>query len=95
MRNDIERGASCTNLSGSFWLVANCLPLLETHILPCVRKRTEKCEYRQKNIFLTVNAQKNTHRNMMLEKLIFSVCSPSEKYFSVRSTLTEKCDSPD
>jgi len=32
---------------------------------------------------------------MMSEKLIFSVCSPSEKYFSVRSTLTEKCDSPD
>jgi len=33
-----------------------------------VRKHTEKYEYRQKNIFLTVYPQKNTHRNMMTEK---------------------------
>jgi hypothetical protein len=44
------------------------MSLLETRILLCVRKSTEKCEYPQKNIFLTVYRRKNTqntHRNIM------------------------------
>jgi len=46
-----------------------------------VQKHTEKYEYRQKNIFLTVYRQKNTHTNIMTEKLNFSVGSPSEIFF--------------
>ena len=58
-------------------------PLLETRILLCVWKLTEKGEYTQKNIFLTAYRQKITHRNIMTEKSHFSVkklCSPRLKF---------------
>ena len=55
--------------------------LLESRFFLCVRKHTEKCEYCQKNIFLTVYLQKNTHGNIMTEKFNCSVCSPSETIF--------------
>jgi len=62
------------------WIV-HMVSLLESRIFLCVQKPTEKCEYRQKNIFLTVYPQKNTHRNIMTEKSNFSVDSPSEIIF--------------
>jgi hypothetical protein len=58
-------------------------------------KTHRKMRIPSEKYFSNGERSENTHRNMMSEKLIFSVCSPSEKYFSVRSTLTEKCDSPD
>jgi hypothetical protein len=46
-----------------------------------VQKPTEKYEYPQKYIFLTVYSQKITHRNRITEKSKFSVSSPSEIIF--------------
>ena len=54
--------------------------LLETRFFLCVRKYTEIYEYRQKNIFLMVYPQKNTHRNMMTKKSIV-LCVRRQKQF--------------
>ena len=64
--------------------------LLESRFFLTVRKPTEKFEYRQKNIFLTVYAQKNTHRNIN-----FSVGSPSETIFLWVSHAQKNCVRPD
>ena len=60
---------------------SECISLLESRFFLCVRKHTEKYEYRQKNIFLTVYPQKNTHGNITTEKFNCSVCSPSKIIF--------------
>jgi len=69
--------------------------LLESLSFLCVRKPTEKFEYRQKNIFLTVYRQKITHRNRMTEKSTFSVGSPSEIIFLWVSHAQKNCVHPD
>ena len=69
--------------------------LLESRIFLCVRKQTKKCEYHQKNIFLTVYPQKNTHRNIMTEKFNCSVYSPSETISLWVLHPQKNCVSPD
>jgi len=73
----------------------NSKTLLESRFFLTVRKPTEKFEYRQKNIFLTVYPQKNTHRNIMTEKSNFSVGSPSETIFLWVSHAQKNCVRPD
>ena len=94
----VEKSKNNIRLHGHVWIKADCMParsLLESRIVLCVRKHTEKCKYRQKNIFLTVYPQKNTHGNITTEKFNCSVCSPSEIIFVWVLHAQKNCVSPD
>ena len=77
------------------WGIGKLYIILETRILLCVQKPTEKYEYRQKNIFMMVYTQKITHRNRMIEKSIFSVGSPLETIFLLVLHAQKNCVRPD
>ena len=84
-RLDVNIGAHTLELEPGFLN----MPVLDAHGIDTTgnshssvcAKTHRKMRIPSENIFLTVYSQKNTHENIMTEKFICSVCSPSETIF--------------